>query len=1091
MKNYFLLIVLSIMFACHKQEETLFVVHEGRDLGIDFQNTIATNDSLNALSFEYIYNGSGVGIGDFNNDGLEDIFFGGNQVSSRLYLNEGTLHFRDITADAKVKTDRWITGVSVVDINNDGWLDIFLAVAGIGSAESKRDLLFINQGLINGVPVFHEQSKAYGLDDDGYGTMGAFFDYDKDGDLDLYLLTNALESFNRNNVRPKRMDGSAASTDRLYRNNGNHTFTNVSQEAGITIEGYGLGVNICDINQDGWPDVYVSNDFLTDDFFWINNQDGTFTDKAKVYLRHETHNGMGNDVADFNNDARADIVVVDMLPSGHRRQKMMTPGHNYDNFYMSLNLNYAPQYMRNTLQLNRGTLPNGELRFSEIAFQAGVAKTDWSWAPLFADYDNDGWKDLFIANGYRKDVTDLDFIFFGTQQNSPFGTAEVRRKKFSKELEQLGEVKLNNYVFSNAKSLTFDDKTEAWGLDYKTFSNGAAYADLDNDGDLDLITNNIDQDVTVYENTIRNRENRPHYIKFQCKQKSDFNEKIFIYNDGHVQFQELTPYRGFQSTVTSQALFGLGDMKEVDSVIIKWDDDHILKMENIPADTLIIFSKDDAHSRSSTKKFLEPLMTAFSPHLIDHHEKSLSDIKNTRTLIHELSRYGPCVASGDVNGDNLDDLFVGGETGVAAKLYIQTADGGFQKHILDVDSAHEDGAAAFFDADHDGDLDLYVGSTCPTINVQPSFHQLLLNDGHGIFKRDDTLPQISTAASCVRAADFDRDGDIDLFVGGRMKYNQYPLPDRSYVLKNEKGKFVDVTAEINPALQYVGLVNDAQWADFDKDGHVDLIVAGEWMPLKFYKNDGKKLLDVSEKFGFGHTTGWWRCIKAEDVDQDGWIDIIAGNTGKNSFFQPSVQHPLQMIAKDFDKNGSVDPIVAYFNTADQKVVPVHNRLVIIDQIPGLKKRFEKFSDYAGASLEDVFNEHEMDETYAVKAETLSSYMFLNKGGKEFTARELPELCQISTVNDVLFFDVTGDNKKDMILIGNDYAQETLFGRYDAFLGCVLVEDQSGKWINLDTQTSGFVACGDARQIRVMRTSKGQVIVVANNSSAFQFFKLKK
>lgn len=821
-----LCIVCLSLVGCIDRNKKRFKIHHGYDLGIDFRNTIVTNDTFNALSYEYIYNGSGVGVGDFNNDGREDVFFGGNQVSSRLYLNSGNLRFRDITREAGIYSDRWVTGVSVIDINEDGLSDVFLAVAGREGVDNTRDLLFINTGIKDGVPVFVERSSEYGIDDDGYGTMGAFLDYDKDGDNDLYLVTNALESFNRNNLRPKRTNGEAPDTDRLYRNNGDGTFTNVSREAGILIEGYGLGVVIADLNNDSWPDIYVSNDFMSNDLVWINQHNGTFRNHAADYLAHQTHNGMGVDIADFNNDARADIMVVDMLPPGHKRMKMMTPGQNYDHFHMALEMGYQPQYMRNTLQLNRGTFSDSTIRFSEVSFATGVSSTDWSWAPLFADLDNDGMKDLFIANGYRKDVTDLDFIFFGLKGASPFGTSERRQARFNAELEKLPEVKLTNYFFRNNGRLAFDDVTSAWGTGIPTFSNGAAYADFDNDGDIDLITNNIDQEVILYENNTVDDDgsDRAHYIKLKSLDTAEWNQKVYVFADGREQYFELTPYRGFQSTVSAILHAGIGAAETVDSVIVRWMDGKELILRGLPVDTLITFSKRHAEASRRVAR-TQRKEIAFEPvHLLGytHTEKSPSDIKHTRTLLHELSQSGPCVATGDVNGDGMDDVFIGGEKQNPGKLWIQSG-GGFRPSGLPTDSLREDGAALMFDADNDGDLDLYIASSCASALEDAAPHVLLLNDGKGNFTQTQNLPEITTSSHCVIAADYDNDGDNDLFVAGTLSPGRYPETPRSWLLRNDGGVFTDVTERVGASLKEAGMISDAVWVDINADGKPDLI----------------------------------------------------------------------------------------------------------------------------------------------------------------------------------------------------------------------------------------------------------------------------
>jgi hypothetical protein len=1077
-----------LLGSCQSEKKTpLFEIRTGSETGISFQNTITTNDTLNAVTYEYIYNGAGLGIGDFNNDGLDDVVFGGNQVSSALYLNGGDLRFRDVTAEAGLTTHRWVTGVSVIDINRDGLLDIYLIVAGKVPAEDRRNLLYINRGIHNGIPHFSESAAQYGLDDDRYGTMAAFFDFDSDGDQDLYLLNNWLEKYNRNNLRPKRIRGEAESTDRLYRNNGDSTFTDVSAAAGITIEGYGLGVAVCDINQDGLPDIYVSNDFMSNDLIWINQGNGTFVNHAAAYLKHQTHNGMGVDLADFNNDGLPDIIEVDMLPPGHKRQKLMTAGQNYDHFNMSLRLGYESQYMRNTLQLNRGLDEDGQVHFSEIAFLSGVAKTDWSWAPLFADFDNDGLKDIFIGNGYRKDVTNLDFVFFGSG-DSPFGTPESRSKKYAQELEKLEEVKTTNQIFRNTSSLVFEDKTRDWGLQFPSYTNGAAYADLDNDGDLDLITNNIDQEVILYENTSRQRTSANHYIRLTSTFPN--NEKIWVYAGGNVQYQELTPYRGFQSTVSPVAHFGLGTTTSVDSVVVEWLDGSTVTYQHLQADTtLLALPAHQGPKRRHTFSTPGLLESVPAPEYL-HRESSESDIKITRTLMHELTRYGPCMAAGDVNNDLLDDLFIGGEPGNAGQLFIQNKDGTFTTRPLYTDSLREDGAALFFDVDGDSDADLYVAGACPSNAQNPSTHLLFINDGTGAFDLSTNNIPVQTTASCVEAADYDNDGDLDLFVGGRVDPDKYPFPTRSYVLRNDNGVLTDVTAACSNALEFPGLVSAAQWVDIDNDDNVDLVVAGEWMPIRIFRNQGPKhqyrFLEVTQQFGVANTDGWWNCLRAADLNHDGFVDLVAGNTGANSYFQPTLEEPVQIMAKDFDNNGSVDPIMSYYSYPERDRYMVHNRLVLIDQIPGMKKRFETFTQFATTPLDKAFTREERDGALIANAYRLRSTVLINQQGAGFKLADLPEIAQLSTINDILVDDLDRDGQPDLILIGNNYAQETLFGHYDASIGTILLGDGNFNW--LPAPNNGFIADGDARYINRIRTAGLPIIAITNNDGPLQFFR---
>lgn len=1087
---FFIITSVVILGSCNRNTDALFEVHEGTELGIDFQNTITTNDTLNALTFEYIYNGSGVGVGDFNKDGLDDLFFGGNQVSSELYLNQGNMRFKKTTTESKLNTNRWITGVSVIDINTDTWPDLYLSVAG-PRGSNMENLLFINKGLTNGIPVFEEQAAAYGLNDSSYSTMAAFFDYDRDGDNDMYLVNNWLESFNRNNLRPKRVNSEAESTDKLYRNNSNGTFTDVSSTAGITIEGYGLGINISDLNFDGWPDVYVANDFMSNDLIWINQKNGTFRNMASKYLKHQTHNGMGTDIADFNNDGLPDIVVVDMLPPGHERQKMMTPGQNYDHFHMSEALGYEPQYMRNTLQLNRGLSEDSIVRFSEIAFMAGVSRTDWSWAPLFTDFDNDGHKDLFIANGYRKDVTNLDFIFFGLQQASPFGTPEKRKQKFDKELENLNDVKISNYFFRNTGSLKFDDKTKAWGAEVATFSNGAVYVDLDNDGDQDLVTSNIDQPSTIYEN-LSAQKNENHYIRLTSSNPSDFNQKISIYTKGVKQFQEVTPYRGFQSSVMNVTHFGVGKNTKVDSIEIFWPDNKTLVLKDIPVDTLIQYSKSEAVAPKKIHLELLPptLLSRIPMTPAVHKESSAPEIKVTRTLLHELSRYGPCLAAGDVNADGLDDFFVGGEIGQAAKLFIRKRSGDFAITTLPIDSTHEDGGATFFDADGDRDLDLYVAMHHGAAQEQ-NVHKVFMNDGGGNFSlAEGMIPEIRSIASCIASSDFDGDGDTDLFIAGRIQSSKYPESPKSFLLENRNGKYTDVTESVSKDLVRPGMISSAAWADVDGNRKLDLIIAGEWMPIRIFLNEGNHFAEATAKFGLSNLTGWWNCIEVADVNRDGFPDIIGGNTGTNSFFEPTSEHPVKLIAKDFDDNGSIDPLIAYYNPVEDDYFLVHNRLVLLDQIPRLKKRFETFHQFATTPFAKIFSQEELEGAIQLETKTLASIVLMNNKGESFTASPLPEHAQLSTINDMVTHDVNNDGHLDIIAIGNSYEQETLYGRYDASLGIVLLGNSTGTWKAVRNQASGLLAEKSAKAIVLLKTENGFETVITNNSGPVECYRLQ-
>jgi enediyne biosynthesis protein E4 len=638
----------------------------------------------------------------------------------------------------------------------------------------------------------------------------------------------------------------------------------------------------------------------------------------------------------------------------------------------------------------------------------------------------------------------------------------------------------------------FEDKTNDWGVSLPTYSNGAAYADFDNDGDLDLVTNNIDQEVILYENNADKLKEKKHFIRLVSKEGNIQNQKIRIYTNGTSQFQELTPYRGFQSSVANYAHFGLGQNTKVDSIVVQWMDGVQVKFDAIKADTILMYSKEIAQPfYPDVSSETQPLFKKTSVSSYIHRETSPPDIKNTRTLLHELSRYGPCIASGDINGDARDDLFVGGEPGSASRLFIQQADGGFVSTPFSSDSTREDGGALFFDVDNDDDLDVYIAGASPSGVQVASQHQLYKNDGNGEFTLASTLPEIYVSASCIEAADYDDDGDLDLFVGGRIKPNEYPLPPRSYVLRNDHGKFTDVTVQLNPALEHPGMISSGVWADVDRDGKADLIIAGEWMPIRVFKNDGATFREITKELGLENTNGWWNCIKAADLNEDGHIDIVAGNTGMNSYFQPTQEKPIGIVAKDFDNNDSVDPVITYFNPVDNNRFMVHNRLVIIDQIPSIKKRFETFTKFATTPFEKVFTDKELKDAFTGKINTLMSVILVSQQGKSFAIQPLPELAQLSVVNDMLMEDVNADGNIDLVLIGNNYAQETLFGRYDASIGTLLLGDGKMNWTNLEATSSGFVVEGDAKYIRSIRTANGKMYVITNNNAALDCFSLMK
>lgn len=1083
--QFFFLLLLIISFVSCKSTTRRFELLNADDTGIHFSNDIIETDTLNIYNFMNVYHGGGVASGDINNDGLTDLFFTGNDVSNRLYLNKGNLSFEDITQSAGLISSDWCTGATMVDVNQDGWLDVYVSVSWPqNSSFGKSNLLYIN----NGDLTFTESAEAYGLDNKDQVMQVSFFDYDLDQDLDVIMILNPIDNTltDVNYIQKKQINGEAASTDKLYRNNGNGSFTDVSKEAGILIEGYSLSVNTSDINQDGWPDIYIANDFLTNDILYINQKDGTFSDRTSQYIKHTSFAGMGSDVADINNDGLPDIFVLDMLPEDNKRRKTIIPASSYDKFQIAIETGYDPQYTRNTLQLNAG---NG--KFNEIGQLLGIDATDWSWSGLFADYDNDGDKDLLITNGFYRDLGDLDYVHYKQRQNaSPFGSREAVLEEKKKVMLALPQVKVPNYLYENNGNLSFENKTQEWGGDVPSCSNGAIYADLDNDGDLDMVINNIGDKAHIYENN-SNLLDGGNYLKINLQGPegniAGVGTKIWAWVDGQPQYYEHQLTRGYQSSMNSEIHFGIGNANAVDSVIIQWPYQSKETIRGIQINKTLSVTYHDGNEAIAIKADQKTLFKR-----IDHsrginyaHKENLFvDFKVQPLLPHKLSEFGPGLAVGDIDGDDDDDFYVGGAANALGHLFSQNEDGSFSNNTIHQDSLYEDMGSLLFDADDDGDLDLYVvsGGSSHLGNAEEYQDRLYINIGNGKFFHDkNALPQINSSGSCVVAADYDYDGDLDLFVGGRVVPGSYPMAANSYLLENNRGKFENVTERMCPALSEAGMVTSALWTDFNTDGFIDLIVVGEWMPIRFFRSSGRELIEVTDQTGIKNSNGWWNSINGADFDQDGDIDYIVGNLGLNSRLKASGTEPVEVYASDFDKNGRIDPVMSHYILGQKYVM--HPRDLMITQMSAMRSRFKTYQSYATASFEKTLSQQEVAEAYIVKSERFESSYLENLGNGEFAIRALPVEAQFAPVFGTCIDDYDQDGFLDVLLAGNFYGAEVSVGQYDAQSGLLLLGDGKGEFQSVSSTQSGFVADGDTRGIaKIMDVQQRPICVVLNNNA---------
>ena len=1113
--------LLLLLVSCSKQ--TLFERIDAQSSGIHFNNRIVENDSVNPIDMTNIYNGGGVGIGDFDGDGRPDIYFTGNTVSNRLYLNKGNFKFEDVTDEAGVGGEgEWFRGVSVVDINNDGRPDIYVCANMKQDPRQRRNLLYVNQGVdAKGVPHFREMAAEYGLADTLFSTMAAFFDFDNDGDLDLYLTVNEIpRGYNPNNFAARVTDGSFPSTGHLYRNEWSDSlhhpvFRDVSKQAGITIPGFGHAATIADINGDGWKDIYVSNDFIGDDILYINNHDGTFTDRSKAYFKHTSANGMGQDIEDLNNDGLPDLVELDMNPPDNYRKKMFLNGSNYRIYQNSDEFGYQYQYVRNSLQLNQGPRVKGndsigDPVFSEISWLSGIAETDWSWTPLVADFDNDGNRDIIVTGGYPKDITDHDFVMFMKQASN------LASKQWI--LSQIPQVRIRSFAFRNNGDLTFTNVSDEWGMLTPGFSNGAAYADLDGDGDLDLVINNIDDEAQVYRNMSRERNpDKNHYLQVNFAgdslNRGGLGALVELrYDHGKKQVYENNPYRGYLSTIENSAHFGLGAVSNVDTVLVKWPNGKMQLLRDVAADRVLAVSQRDATlscSWAAPKRASGALFTDVTVSSGVHYqqqERDYIDFNVQKLLPHKFSQYGPGLAVGDVDGDGLDDLVVGGSAGHSAEIFLQQSDGRFVASPVLTDSAAaatklaDDEGILLFDADGDGHADLYIASGGDENEANSGAYsdRLYLNDGHGHFvpAPANALPHNLTSKFCVRAADYDHDGKLDLFVSGRVDPGHYPQPVSSFIYHNESSggqvRFVDVTAKVAPMLEKIGMVCDGIWTDVDNDGWPDLVLAGEWMPLTVLKNDRGVFRNVTDGTGVSGQPGWWNSIVAGDFDNDGDIDYVVGNLGLNSFYKADAAHPVRVYGKDFDNNGVYDMLTSLY-LPDQKgqlrEFPAMGRDDLLRQMNSMRRKFPAYRDYAVATMDQVLTPEQRKGATILSANQMRSCLFRNDGGGKFTMIPLPMEAQFSVINGMTAGDYDGDGNLDIVINGNDYGTEVSTGRYDAMNGLLLRGDGHGGFEPASIMQSGIFIPGDGKALVALRGTGGHYLLAAGqNRGELKLFK---
>lgn len=1112
------LLMLLLLSSCCEQKSPnteLFEVLDGDYTGIEFNNLLDENTFLNGFVYEYYYNGAGVATGDFNNDGLQDIYFVSNRRANSLYLNEGNMKFKNVTRSSNTKGGYGFpTGLTVVDINNDGLLDIYICKSGrIENREHLRNELLVNQGFNGkGIPIFEEMASEYGLDIALNSTQAAFFDYDLDGDLDMFLANHDIDVYSLDNIKNRMLSLPDNTGERLFKNI-NGVFTDVTMEAGIISNrlAFTLGVAIGDLNNDGWPDVFTSNDYSEKDHLYINNQNGTFTESSLKTFGHISNFSMGSDIADINNDGLLDIMTVDMTAEDNYTQKTSMSGMNVEMFYKHVDLKLHHQYMYNALHLNNGVDPKSQLpMFSNIEQISGVSSTDWSWGPLFIDMDNDGYRDIFVSNGIKRDFRNNDFKlwhkeYHGEEKKQAMESGHLDKDAYMKEvIDRLPGRKKENYFFLNKRNLKFD-KIELTGQPL-TNSNGAAYADFDNDGDIDIVVNNSDDKAFVYRN---NTDKKNNYLKLKLRGETSnldaIGTRVEIKSKGVHQMAERYFSRGFQSAMADNLHFGLGSTNSIDTLIVRWPNGNIQYKYNVPVNQTL-----EIAYQPTTGKFLEGDLNASKNLFTDvtdslkidfrHLENEHNDFEKESLIPHKMSMMGPALAVADVNNDGLEDFYIGGAKDQSGSLFVQNQHGSFEVSNTDIfesDKMHEDMGAVFFDADNDGDQDLYVTSGGNEVEPLSKYYRdrFYENRGNGNFaKLQLNIPEILTSGGKVIVGDYDGDGDQDLFIGSRVKPINYGRYSNSTLLENKSIKgnivFVDVTEKVAPMLLEHTMVTDVVWTDIDANGSLDLIIGNEWGPVEVLVNVNGRFQDATAQWGLEKHIGWWFGLTVEDIDGDGDKDIIAGNLGQNYKYRASFDEPFHIYLNDFDENDSKDIVLAYHQ--DSTLYPLRGRECSSNQMPFIKEKFKTYEAYGKASLQEVYGS-KLGESIHYEATNFSTGIFKNNGEGSFDFEPLANEAQISSVNRILFYDFDGDNLKDMVLLGNLYASEVETPRNDASYGHFLKGTSSGKFNVVPANKSGLFIKGDVKQAEIIRIGNKDSgimgMIIAKNDDNVAVFKL--